>query len=221
VDVFEVHEQLIGDYRTFTSGAVNVLDERIAAEVQRGLDVGEQWPDPWLSLNPSFASGGSVSELVKAGLLHPECGRIFRSGKAEDSLAGRSLVLYRHQREAIEAAHTGQSYALTTGTGSGKSLAYVIPVVDRVLRERQDGVRKGVKAIIVYPMNALANSQREELKKFLRNGYGDCQWSALLSPHFDRERVYGGSGGCHRRGTAGRGPCLPLLRAEAGKEPRA
>jgi superfamily II DNA/RNA helicase len=188
VDVFEVHGQLIQDYRAFTSGAINVLDERIAAEVQRGLDVGEQWPDPWLSLNPSFASGGSVSELVQAGLLHPECERIFRAGKAQDSLAGRSLVLYRHQREAIEAAQTGQSYALTTGTGSGKSLAYVIPIVDRVLREREQGARKGVKAIIVYPMNALANSQREELKKFLRNGYGEGHEPVTFARYTGQER---------------------------------
>ena len=53
---------------------------------------------------------------------------------------------------------------LTTGTGSGKSMSYIVPIVDRVLRE---GSGKGVRAIIVYPMNALANSQRNELEKFL------------------------------------------------------
>ena len=38
---------------------------------------GEQWPEPWLSLNPLFAGGGSISELVTEGLLHSECERIF------------------------------------------------------------------------------------------------------------------------------------------------
>ena len=57
-----------------------------------------------------------------------------------------------------------ESYVLTTGTGSGKSMAYIVPIVDRVLRE---GSGKGVRAIVVYPMNALANSQRNELEKFL------------------------------------------------------
>ncbi len=59
---------------------------------------------------------------------------------------------------------------LTTGTGSGKSLAYIVPIVDRVLREREATAasdRPGVKAIVVYPMNALANSQLYELEKFL------------------------------------------------------
>ena len=55
---------------------------------------------------------------------------------------------------------------LTTGTGSGKSMSYIVPIVDRVLR---DGSGQGVRAIVVYPMNALANSQRNELEKFLGN----------------------------------------------------
>ena len=66
----------------------------------------------------------------------------------------------------------GHSYVLTTGTGSGKSLAYIVPIVDKVLRARVAGDRdKRVRAIIVYPMNALANSQYNELKKYLRDGF--------------------------------------------------
>jgi ATP-dependent helicase YprA (DUF1998 family) len=61
---------------------------------------------------------------------------------------------------------------LTTGTGSGKSLAYIIPIVDRVLAAKRAGsYRPGIKAIVVYPMNALANSQLRELEKFLKTGY--------------------------------------------------
>src|SRR5436305_1649536 len=48
--------------------------------------------------------------------------------------------------------------------------AYVIPIVNHVL---QNGSGKGIKAIVVYPMNALANSQLGELEKFLRLGYPD------------------------------------------------
>ena len=57
---------------------------------------------------------------------------------------------------------------LTTGTGSGKSLAYIVPIVDHVLAAKAAGTyRPGIKAIVVYPMNALANSQLGELEKFL------------------------------------------------------
>ena len=59
---------------------------------------------------------------------------------------------------------TGANYVLTTGTGSGKSLAYIVPIVDHVLRDAARGDGR-IKAIVVYPMNALANSQEEELRE--------------------------------------------------------
>ena len=148
---------------------MSVHDDRIAEVVAQESARGAQWPDPWLSLNPSFATGGRVDELVARGLLHPECDRIFRAKHDEADPGTATLTLHRHQSEAIEIAATGNSYVLTTGTGSGKSLAYIVPIVDRVLRE---GTGQGVRAIVVYPMNALANSQMEELEKFLEFGYG-------------------------------------------------
>ncbi|WP_291409558.1 DEAD/DEAH box helicase [Actinophytocola sp.] len=171
MDVFQVHEHLIDDYREFTSGFTEIRDPEIRQHVDRRLRDGDQWPDPYLSLNPNFASGGSVSELVTQGLLHPDSERIFRVGKDEPGMTGHPLSLHQHQRAAIEIARGGASYVLTTGTGSGKSLSYIVPIVDSVLRQRAAGTyRPGVKAIIVYPMNALANSQRNELEKFLKNG---------------------------------------------------
>ena len=87
----------------------------------------------------------------------------------QDDPGSTPIILHRHQADAVRAAGSGASYVLTTGTGSGKSLAYIVPIVDRVLRE---GSGQGVRAIVVYPMNALANSQLEELRKFLEYGYG-------------------------------------------------
>ena len=172
MNIFDVHQQLIDDYRSFTSAFVSPRDARIKAFVEDRLAAGAQWPDPWISLNPSFESGGSVTELIADGLLHGECEKIFRDKASPADWGARTLSLHRHQREAIEAARTGGSYVLTTGTGSGKSQAYIIPIVDRVLREKATAP-DGVKAIIVYPMNALANSQVGELRKFLGHGYPD------------------------------------------------
>ena len=53
---------------------------------------------------------------------------------------------------------------LTTGTGSGKSLSYIIPAVDHVVRT---GSGNGIKALIVYPMNALANDQNNRIRERL------------------------------------------------------
>ena len=171
MNIFDLRERVIEDYRSFTGAFVEPRDERNRAFLDDQLAEGAQWPDPWLSLNPMFASGGTPAELVARGLLHPECERIFRVKEHPGDQGRRPIVFHRHQRDAIEAAASGQSYVLTTGTGSGKSLGYIVPVVDRVLRERPTA-GPGVKAIIVYPMNALANSQVLELEKFLNYGYG-------------------------------------------------
>ncbi len=177
MDVFEVRDQLIADYREYTRSFVDIHDRRIREHVGQRIAAGYQWPDPWLALNPNFAPGGSIDELVDSGLLHEDCARVFRipdgtagptGRRGRERATARPLNLHLHQRQAIEAARSGASYVLTTGTGSGKSLAYIIPIVDRVLRARACGsYQPGIKAIVVYPMNALANSQLNELGKFL------------------------------------------------------
>jgi superfamily II DNA/RNA helicase len=170
VDAFEVHRRLISDYRTFTEGFVDIRDPHIRDRVELESARGAQWPAPWLSVNPAFEPGGRVDELVSEGLLHKECTQIFRVKQSPEDAGTEPITLYRHQADAVRVAKTGGSYVLTTGTGSGKSLAYIVPIVDRVLRE---GSGQGVRAIVVYPMNALANSQLEELSKFLKYGYRD------------------------------------------------
>ena len=68
---------------------------------------------------------------------------------------------------AIAKAHAGHSFVVTTGTGSGKSMCFFVPIVDAVLRARKARAPASTRAIIVYPMNALANSQIEEIEGFL------------------------------------------------------
>ncbi|GDY30466.1 hypothetical protein [Gandjariella thermophila] len=55
-EIFKARERLVDDYRSFTSAFIDVRNERIAAHVRENLDRGTQWPDPWLSQNPNFAS---------------------------------------------------------------------------------------------------------------------------------------------------------------------
>jgi ATP-dependent helicase YprA (DUF1998 family) len=164
MDVFEMHGRLVADYDAFTSSLVEVRDRRIDDHLQEQRRRKVRWPHPYLSLNPGFESGGTIEELVVAGLLDEECERLFRVKTGPEDPGEHSISLHRHQREAIEAARTGRSYVVTTGTGSGKSLTYLIPIVNAVLTEPARG---HIKAIVVYPMNALANSQLHELEKFL------------------------------------------------------
>jgi len=167
MDVFGIRNRLINDYASYIRSFIHLKDPIISEKVYESLTEGLLWPDPLIQLNPAFQPGEWIEELVTARVLLPECGNIFRI-KPEKSDSGSPLRLHRHQVDAIQAAKSGANYVLTTGTGSGKSLAYIVPIVDHVLR---NGRGKGIQAIVVYPMNALCNSQYGELEKFLCNGY--------------------------------------------------
>lgn len=168
MNVFELRDTVVREYSSYISSFLRIKDPRIDTFVNDQLSSGYLWPDPLVQLNPSFESAGTVEDVVAQGLLTPECRRIFRRDKKQGP--GTSLRLHRHQQDAIEVARGGGSYVLTTGTGSGKSLSYFIPIIDDILRR---GAGQGIKAIIVYPMNALCNSQMAELERYLGDGYPD------------------------------------------------
>ena len=157
MDAFALRNKLVDDYSSYIGSFITIGDDRIAALVDEELRNGLLWPDPLLQLNPSFEPGPWIDDLVASGHLHPECSSIFRIKKVSEP--DKPLHLHKHQAKAVEAAASRDSYVLTTGTGSGKSLAYIIPIVDFVLRH---GSGQGIRAVIVYPMNALANSQANE-----------------------------------------------------------
>lgn len=187
MDVFQFRERLIGDYASFTRSFTKPQAEDIQTYLSACYDAGAFWPAPLVQLNPSFVSGGTVEDLVAAGRLNKECARIFRAGKT-DSDFGVTLRLHQHQDEAIRIAQRGESYASTTGTGSGKSISYFIPIVDHVLRQRAKGDNTPrVCAIVIYPMNALANSQREELNRFLKYGYPKDQEPVTFARYTGQE----------------------------------
>ena len=158
MDAFGVLNEVLGDYENFVKGFLEIKDDQIRSKVEKEIADGLLWPEPWLALNPAFESGGTVTDLVGNDVLAPDAANVFRDQ------TGKQIAFHRHQTDAFEIANRRESYVLTTGTGSGKSMSYIVPIVDRVLRE---GSGKGLRAIIVYPMNALANSQLKELEKFL------------------------------------------------------
>ncbi|HEY3287023.1 MAG TPA: DEAD/DEAH box helicase [Gemmatimonadaceae bacterium] len=185
MDVFDLRSRLVADYQSYTRSFIKIRDPRIAAHVDDALNAGAFWPEPLLQLNPTFLAGGTVDDLVATGVLHSECSKIFRIDKSDSDLTGKQLQLHTHQRDAILKAKEGKSYVLTSGTGSGKSMTYIVPIVDHVLR---NGTGRGIQAIVVYPMNALANSQAEELKKFLEKGYAEGQSPVRFARYTGQEK---------------------------------
>lgn len=182
MDVFDLRNELIREYEDYVRSFIEPLDTRIRDCIDEEFGRGSLWPEPLIQLNPAFEPGGRIDELVARGLLHPTCQDIFRrKGKGD---TGETLLLHRHQVDAIQIARQGASYILTSGTGSGKSLAYIIPIVDYVLR---NGSGEGIRAIVVYPMNALVNSQEGELLKFLGKGSSEGESPVTFARYTGQE----------------------------------
>lgn len=167
-NVFGFRDQLISEYTTFSRSFSRIAASDISDEIERQYADGRYWPEPLVQINPNYQRKGSVQQLVEDGVLHDTCAGLFRVGKAEGN--PQPLHLYAHQLQALAKGQNRQSFVVTTGTGSGKSLSFFIPVIDRILKAKEQDKTPRTRAIVIYPMNALANSQLEELDKFL-HGY--------------------------------------------------
>ncbi|PTQ87171.1 DEAD/DEAH box helicase [Agitococcus lubricus] len=169
-DVFLFRDQLVDEYSTFSRSFTRIAAQDIRDELEKQYAEGRYWPEPLVQINPNYQRKGTVQQLVTSGLLHRDCAELFKIGKAEDN--PQPLHLYAHQLQALAKGQGKQSYVVTTGTGSGKSLSFFIPVIDQILKAKDQDKTARTRAIVIYPMNALANSQLEELDKFL-HGYSD------------------------------------------------
>uniref|UniRef100_A0A7V3KNH1 DEAD/DEAH box helicase n=1 Tax=candidate division WOR-3 bacterium TaxID=2052148 RepID=A0A7V3KNH1_UNCW3 len=157
MSIFDLRQAVIDEYGKYVQSFFSIADERIRSFIEESLLQNQAlWPDALIQLNPSYQMGVSIQDLVDEGRLDPLCAQIFRD-------KGKPIQLFRHQQEAIEKALEGKHFIITSGTGSGKTLTYFIPIFNAILRSNPEEVK--TRAIIVYPMNALVNSQEEALKR--------------------------------------------------------
>jgi len=113
---------------------------------------------PYVYLNRPFEDGPSVGELVsdRSLGLHSALPGVFPFPRVR-----------KHQELALRSVKSGRHTVVATGTGSGKTEAFLLPIVDTCLWLRDKGAEAGVVAILVYPMNALADDQLRRLRPML------------------------------------------------------
>ncbi len=104
---------------------------------------------PYVESLPDFVKGCTLAHLVDEGVLHPEWSRL------DPDLLHRRL--HAHQEEAIRIA-PHHDFVVATGTGSGKTECFLLPAIDHLLRDPEQD-RPGVRMLLLYPLNALANDQ--------------------------------------------------------------
>jgi len=156
---FAAAEAVREDYRHYIETSFLVRDPALKARIGQLIDTEKLlWQEAFVSLARPFRSGGSLSELVAEGVLGP---RITRANWGFDAVFAHQAAATRRLSGASE---RGQNTVVATGTGSGKTEAFLLPIVDDCLRHQGE---PGVRAVIVYPMNALANDQLERLRRML------------------------------------------------------
>ena len=166
LDVFALRDSVVDEYKRFATSFTTIHAPDIRKQVEAIYGEERYWPEPLIQINPSYKRSTDVGALVANGILDPGCADIFHAN-------GPPLSLYKHQEQAVALAAADESFVVTTGTGSGKSLCFFIPIVSHVLAARRRSAEPRTHAIVVYPMNALANSQLEELDKFIGQVPGD------------------------------------------------
>ena len=154
-------ENVVEDFLRYQLTTYSFADPSLHRQMRKllNLDQTRRTPllaGPFISLSRSFRKGPSLRKLGEEGLLHPLIATI----------AGYENV-YGHQEKAIRAIAAGRTTIISTGTGSGKTECFLYPIISKALALRDAGEPESICAVILYPMNALAEDQLGRLRELL------------------------------------------------------
>lgn len=158
----DVYEALRDSYHRYLETSFHLKDRSLLEQFRQLLRDKTQPPlvrQPILEISPGFKSGLSIEQLIDEGVFS-DAFRKFDTGILK-------RLLYTHQEKALRKAITGKlNLVVATGTGSGKTETFLYPIINHLLRETETGTINipGVRALLLYPMNALANDQIARLR---------------------------------------------------------
>lgn len=169
-DPIHAAEEIKSSYIDYITTSFDVADQTYASELKNALkQEGMVAKGPYLDIGGAFETGHTLRELMKEGFVSPLFEQLEPVPERERELK-LDRPLYLHQELALKKAAQGKSLVVTTGTGSGKTESFLLPILQYTLREIERGeLDAGVRAIIIYPMNALANDQIKRMRALLKN----------------------------------------------------
>lgn len=157
MDILNLYDNLKDSYKSYLESFVTIKDKRIEDTVHEAIREEQLWPEALIQFNPNYKMGVDVKTMIESGLpIHPQLELFF------------SNTFYLHQQEAIELGCQDREFIVTSGTGSGKSRTFMATIFNHVLHHTKECKDKTI-AIIVYPMNALINSQCGELERYQKS----------------------------------------------------
>ena len=158
LQIKELQEQYKSFIRSYQKFQNPTIKQWINDQIESGTFI---YQKPVIDLIPQYKSGSTLEQLIQENELPVQISEIFQNNQRTAPISP-----YSHQDEAICKTHEGKNIIVSTGTGSGKSMCFWIPIVSYCLKTKEKEV-KGVKALVIYPMNALANSQYNDIAKRL------------------------------------------------------
>lgn len=155
--------EVVDQFGRYLMTTFPIADERIEAQVRArvfGKGATERLiaRGPFVFLNRPFERGPTMEELLadRALALHPALRGLFPFD-----------ALHKHQELALRSVASGRHTVVATGTGSGKTEAFLLPILDRCLKLRDENAASGLTALLIYPMNALVDDQLRRLRRLL------------------------------------------------------
>ena len=152
-------KEIAREYGRYLSSIFSLNDSEYQRQFAERLREMPFSAGPYLEVTDAFETGETVRELMASGYLPQNYARLgFRLDRP----------LYRHQTEAFFRIASGRNVVVSTGTGSGKTESFLFPITKALVEEAEKGtLGSGVRAMLIYPMNALANDQVERLRELL------------------------------------------------------
>ncbi len=163
-DPLETSALITSGYRRYLRSLLPVRDPRIAAALDHEIAYSDLLTKgPLLEATPPYEHGATLGTLISEGVLSPALREL-----GSDALP-LSRPLYAHQEQAIRKVAAGRNVVVATGTGSGKTESFLLPILDALSVEHARGeLGPGTRALLLYPMNALANDQMKRLRQMLK-----------------------------------------------------
>ncbi len=135
------------------------------------LDQGVLTRDAWIEALPDYRQTIPLKDIQVNGRpwLFEEFTNVVYQPKENDRREGFgvSWSLYPHQEEAIRAFADDKNVIVASGTGSGKTECFLIPIINDLLENPRHPGETGIRTLILYPMNALVNNQVDRLRDWL------------------------------------------------------
>lgn len=162
-DPLNTSSQINADYRRYLRSLLPLRDPSLVKALEETIDhTSLLTKGPLLEATPAYRPGASITDLVDQEVLDPS----FLRFTGPELPADRPL--HHHQEQAVRKARTGRNFVMATGTGSGKTEGFLLPILAHLAEQQAAGtLGPGVRALLLYPMNALANDQLARLRRLL------------------------------------------------------